>query len=59
MKNNEVKKVEDIILIDLKEIYEGKSNIFSIINNKYMALKNEISYSKYIIKHEAADFFDK
>lgn len=40
---------------DLKKIYNKKSNIFSILRDKYLALKNEIDYSKYIEKHEAED----
>lgn len=38
---------------DFRRIYERKANIFSIINDKYLALKNEIDYDKYILKHDA------
>lgn len=40
---------------DLEKIYNKKSNIFSILRDKYLALKNEIDYSKYIEKHEAEE----
>lgn len=29
--------------------------LFSLIYDKYMALKEEIDYETYIVKHEAAD----
>lgn len=38
---------------DFQRIYKKEANIFSIINDKYLALKNEIDYEKYILKHEA------
>ena len=38
---------------DLERIYKKEANIFSIVNDKYLALKNEIDYDKYILKHEA------
>jgi hypothetical protein len=41
--------------MDLKKIYERKASIFSIVYDKYMALKTEIDYNKYISKHEAED----
>ena len=40
---------------DFQRIYKKEANIFSIINDKYLALKNEIDYDKYILKHEAED----
>lgn len=40
---------------DLEKIYKRETNIFSILNNKYIALKNEIDYSKYVDKHEAEE----
>jgi hypothetical protein len=40
---------------DLKRIYERKASIFSIVYDKYTALKTEIDYNKYINKHEAED----
>ncbi len=40
---------------DLKEIYEKRNNVFSIVFNKYISLKNEIDYSKYIKKHECEE----
>lgn len=58
IKKNVLKDEKYIIVIDkedLKRIYERKTNIFSIIYNKYIALKNEIDYDKYIVKHEAED----
>jgi hypothetical protein len=41
--------------MDLKKIYERKASIFSIVYDKYTALKTEIDYNKYINKHEAED----
>ena len=38
---------------DLKEIYTKEKNIFSLVHEKYMALKNDVDYSKYIKAHEA------
>ena len=40
---------------DLKKICEKENNIFSLIYDKYTALKNEIDYDKYILKHEVED----
>lgn len=40
---------------DLKQIYEKKANIFSIVYDKYIALKNDIDYSRYIKVHEAQE----
>ena len=40
---------------DLKKICNKEESIFSLIYDKYTALKNEIDYSKYIQKHEAED----
>lgn len=40
---------------DLKEIYENRNNIFQLVYEKYNALKLDIEYSKYIVKHEAED----
>ena len=40
---------------DLKQIFEKRTNIFSLIYDKYLALKNDIDYSKYIKKHGAQD----
>lgn len=58
IKKNVLKDTKYIIVIekkDLKRIFEKKTNIFSIIYDKYIALKNEIDYDKYIVKHEAED----
>ncbi len=44
---------------DLKKIYEKKESVFSIIYDKYIALKNETDYDKYIEKHEAEDCITK
>lgn len=38
---------------DFRRIYKKEANLFSIINDKYLALKNEINYEKYILKHDA------
>lgn len=40
---------------DLKQICDRKKNLFSLIYDKYMALKEEIDYETYIDKHEAED----
>lgn len=61
-----IKKIalkEDIYIIDFnkndfKDIYEKKGDFYSIIKNKYMALKNDISYEKYIEKHELEKDFE-
>lgn len=48
-----------IIVIDkneLKQICDRKKNLFSLLYDKYMALKVEIDYKIYIEKHEAEDF---
>lgn len=41
---------------DLFQIYEKKASIFSIVYDKYIALKNEIDYVKYIQPHPAEQF---
>ncbi len=38
---------------DLKEIYNESRNIYSLIYDKYNALKNDIDFSGYILKHPA------
>ena len=38
---------------DLKQIRDGKKNLFSLLHNKYLALKADIDYEKYIEIHEA------
>lgn len=40
---------------DLRKIYNKQESVFSLVYDKYTALKNEIDYSKYIQKHEAED----
>lgn len=40
---------------DLEQICNKKKSVFSIVYDKYTALKNEIDYSKYIVKHEATE----
>lgn len=42
---------------DLERIYHHKSNIFSIMHDKYMALQNDINYDVYIKPHEAEEKF--
>ena len=44
---------------DFKSIYEQKTNIFSIIRDKYLALQNEIDYSEYVQHHELESDFKK
>lgn len=51
-----------IIVIDKEDILElgkGNNNILNLINDKYQALKNDIDYSKYIIKHECEEYFSE
>lgn len=38
---------------DLKSIRDKETNIFSLIHEKYLALKDDIDYTKYIQSHEA------
>lgn len=40
---------------DLKDIYDGKRHIYSLIYDKHNALKNDIDFSKYVLKHPAAN----
>lgn len=40
---------------DLKKIYDKKANIFSLVYDKYAALRTEIDYNKYIDRHEAEE----
>lgn len=40
---------------DIKQICDRKKNLFSLIYDKYTALKAEIDYDTYIVKHEAED----
>lgn len=40
---------------DLKKVCDKKESVFSLIYDKYTAIKNEIDYSKYIQKHEAEE----
>ena len=44
---------------DLKNIYDKKASVFSIVNDKYLALKNEINFEKYISKHNAEETLRK
>ena len=47
----------DITWSDFEEIYNKKTNILKVINDKYIAMRNDISYSEYRIKHEMEDEF--
>lgn len=38
---------------DIKQICDKKKNLFSLIYDKYTALRAEIDYDTYIVKHEA------
>lgn len=38
---------------DIKKICEEKKNLFSLLHDKYLALKDDIDYQKYIEKHDA------
>ena len=40
---------------DLEKIYKKEESVFSVIYDKYIALKNEIDYRQYIDRHEAED----
>ena len=40
---------------DLYDIYQKKINLFELLKYKFRALKQDISYEKYITKHELAD----
>ncbi len=42
---------------DLKEIYDGKRHIYSLIYDKHTALCNDIDFRKYISKHSAEAYF--
>lgn len=42
---------------DLKKIYDGKENVYSLLMDKKDALQSDISYDKYIISHEAEALF--
>lgn len=43
---------------DLKKIYDGKENVYSLLMDKKNALQSDIGYSKFISHHEAErDFF--
>ena len=38
-----------------EKIYKKEESVFSVIYDKYIALKNEIDYRQYIDRHEAED----
>lgn len=38
---------------DIEKIYTRKKNLFSLIHDKYLALKDDIDYQKYIATHDA------
>lgn len=38
---------------DIKQICEKKKNLFSLMHDKYIALKDDIDYQKYIAAHDA------
>ena len=40
---------------DLRGICQKESNVFSVLYDKYTALKNETDYTKYITKHSAEE----
>lgn len=43
---------------DLKLIYDEKINIFSLLNKKYIELKNDVDFSKDITSHEQEERFE-
>lgn len=47
----------DITWQDFEKIYNKETNIMRIMNDKYTAMKNDISYSEYISKHEMEEEF--
>lgn len=47
----------DVTWDDFERIYNKETNIFSIMNDKYTAMKHDISYDEYISKHEAEEKF--
>lgn len=42
---------------DLQMIYDRKMHLFSLLNEKYLALKNDISFEKLIYPHELESEF--
>lgn len=40
---------------DLKQIYDKKTNIFTLVHEKYLAIKDDIDYEKYIKPHESEE----
>lgn len=40
---------------DLQKIYDNSTTIFALIEDKYRALKNDISYTEFISKHPNED----
>ena len=40
---------------DLRGICQNENNVFSVLYDKYTALKNETNYAKYITKHSAEE----
>lgn len=44
---------------DFKSIYDKEKNLFSLLNEKMLALKNDISFSKLIQPHELENNFNK
>lgn len=38
---------------DLYRIYTGETNVFSLVNEKYLSIKADIDYEQHIVPHEA------
>ncbi len=49
----------DITWDDFQKIYNKQANILGIINDKYEAMKHDIDYTSYILKHEQEEEFIK
>lgn len=62
-----IKKIalkDEIYIIDFDQkdydlISQGKKNVFSLIHDKYLCLKNDIDFSNYITAHENEDKLKK
>lgn len=48
----------DITWNDFEKIYNKETNIFNLINDKCNAMKNDINYDEYVLKHEMEDDFE-
>lgn len=51
--------IVDVTWDDFDRIYKKETNILNILNDKYIAMKNDISYHEYISKHEMEEKFKR